>query len=198
VGVPAGLNLLGLPIGEWFGGNPFHHFIAQTLLEEPHALEFKGEPMVISIVIALAGLTTGWLVYVWKPLAAGQTDPLKKVLGPIYTMLENKYWVDEAYDFVFVKPSLWVAENVIYKLFDKTLIDGTLHGIARLFEWIGFRAKDADTYVINGGADRFSELFMELGDWGKAVQSGRVQQYLAVGIAGILMLAAVFAWALLR
>jgi NADH:ubiquinone oxidoreductase subunit 5 (subunit L)/multisubunit Na+/H+ antiporter MnhA subunit len=113
-------------------------------------------------------------------------------------LFENKYYFDELYDFAFVRPSRWVAEQVVYLAIDKNIIDGTLHAIARFFEWLGFRAKDADTYIINGGSDRFTQSIKDAGDSFKYVQSGRVQQYLAVGIAGLLMLAAVFAWALFR
>jgi hypothetical protein len=78
------------------------------------------------------------------------------------------------------------------------VIDGTLHFIARFFEWLAFRNKDFDTFVINGGSDRLTHSIKDAGNQFKYAQSGRVQQYLAVGIAGLLMLAAVFAWAFFK
>jgi NADH-quinone oxidoreductase subunit L len=194
VGVNAGFPVL----GRLLGSNFFHRFIGQTLLEEPAALAFDWTPLIVSVLIALSGLLVGTLVYVARPLKAGETDPLKRALGPIYTLLENKYYLDELYDLIFIRPSRWIAEQVVYVVFDKKIIDGTLHFIARFFEWLAFRNKDFDTYVVNGGSDRFTHSIKDAGDSFKYVQSGRVQQYLAVGIAGLLMLAAVFAWALFK
>lgn len=183
-------------LGELLGGNPFHHFVGGTLLEHPETLRFEWTPLILSIVFALSGLGLGWLVYVLKPVVAGQEDPLKKVLGPIYTLLENKYYFDELYDLVFVRPSQWLAEKVVYELIDKGLIDGFLHLVARSTEWLAFRNKDFDTYVVNRGADNLAGGIGDMGESFRYVQSGRVQQYFAVAIAGLLMLAGVFIWAL--
>lgn len=192
VGVHEGFPVL----GKLLGSNFFHRFVGTTLLEEPEALAFSWTPVLMSIGIALSGLLIGWLVYVWRPLKAGAEDPLKKVLGPVYTLLQNKYYFDELYDFVFVRPSKWVAEKVVYLLFDKQIIDGFLHFVARAFEWLAFRNKDFDTYVVNGFGDSVAEGIGKTGDSFKYVQSGRVQQYLAVAVAGVLMLVGVFVWAL--
>ena len=53
-------------------------------------------------------------------------DPLEKWLGPIYGLLKNKYYFDEAYDFLFVKPAYWFAETFVYKWMDKGVIDSIL------------------------------------------------------------------------
>ena len=180
-------------IGKLLGSNPFHAFIGGTLLEEPEALALNWTPVLVSVGVALGGLLLGWLVYGMRPLKAGAPDPLKKVLGPVYTLLENKYYFDELYDLIFVRPSVWVAEKVIYLFIDKGIIDGVLHTVARATEWVAFRNKDFDTYIVNGGSDQFVGSIGSLGDAFKYVQSGRVQQYLIVGVFGVLMLAGVFA-----
>ncbi len=183
-------------LGKLFGSNPFHRFIGSTLLELPEKLPLDGVPLILSVVIALSGLFVGWLVYIRKPLEAGAADPLRKALGPLYTVFENKFYMDELYDWLFVRPLQWFAEKIVYLAIDRGIIDGTLHAIARAVEWLAFRNKDFDTYVVNGGSDDLSEGIGNLGESFKYVQSGRVQQYLAVAIAGVLMLAAVFAWTL--
>ncbi len=192
VGVHEGFPIL----GRLLGSNPFHHFVGGTLLEHPETLPFDFTPLLMSIAVALGGLLVGWLVYVRKPLAAGQADPLKKVLGPIYTLLENKYYFDELYDLIFVRPAQWFAERVAYLLIDRGIIDGFLHFVARSTEWLAFRNKDFDTYIVNSAGDGVAEGLGNLGDSFKYVQSGRVQQYLTVAIAGVLLLAGVFVWAL--
>ncbi len=190
VGVHADFPL----IGHLLGDNPFHRFIGQTLLEEPEALGLNWTPVAVSVGVALGGLLVGWLVYGLRPLKAGAADPLRSVLGPVYTLLENKYYFDELYELIFVRPARWLAEKVIYLAIDKGIIDGTLHTIGRAVEWWAFRNKDFDTYVVNGFGDAVPNGIGNLGDAFKYVQSGRVQQYLAVAIAGVLMLAAVFVY----
>ncbi|HEC23752.1 MAG TPA: NADH-quinone oxidoreductase subunit L, partial [Chloroflexi bacterium] len=92
-------------LGQLLGGNPFHHFVGETLLEAPETLPLNFTPLLLSIAVALGGLFVGWLVYVRRPLKAGETDPLARVLGPLYTLFENKYYFDELYDLIFVRPS---------------------------------------------------------------------------------------------
>jgi NADH-quinone oxidoreductase subunit L len=183
-------------LGHLLGGNFFHRFVGSTLLVEPETLPFNWTPVLLSVGIALSGLLVGWLVYVVRPLKAGQADPLARLLGPIYTLLENKYYFDELYDLIFVRPARWFAEKIVYLLLDRGVIDGFLHFVARTFEWLAFRNKDFDTYIVNGAGDGVAEGIGSLGDSFKYVQSGRVQQYLAVVAVGVLMLAGVFAWAL--
>jgi NADH-quinone oxidoreductase subunit L len=183
-------------LGRAFGGNFFHHFVGSTLLEEPGKLPLDYVPLMISIVIALSGLFVGWLVYVRRPLEAGAEDPLARFLGAFYTLFENKYYLDELYDLLFVRPSQWFAKNVAYLLIDRGIIDGVLHFIARSTQWLALRNKDFDTYVVNGGPDELVGGIGELSDSFKYVQSGRVQQYLTVAVVGVLMLAGVFVWTL--
>jgi NADH-quinone oxidoreductase subunit L len=192
VGIPEGF----LGLNNVFTANPFHEFVGGTLLEHPETLTFSWTPLLTSIVVALGGLLIGWLVYVRRPLAAGEADPLQRFLGPFYTLFANKYYVDEAYDWLFVRPTRWLAQNVVYELIDRGLIDGFLHFVARGTEWWALRNKDFDTHVINGGADEVVEGIGGLSNAFKYVQSGRIQQYLTVVIAGVLMLAGVFVWVL--
>ena len=183
-------------LGPLFGSNPLHHFVGETLLEHPETLPFNAVPLLLSIVIALSGLFVGWLVYVRRPLAAGQPDPLRKVLGPLYTLFENKYYIDELYERIFIRPAQWFSEKIAYLLIDRGIIDGFLHFVARSAEWLAFRNKDFDTYVVNGAGDELATGIGELSESFRYVQSGRIQQYLAIAVAGLLMLAGVFVWTL--
>jgi len=182
-------------LGTLFGGNPFKNFVGATLLEKPETPEFTWIVVIASILVSLGGLFVGWLVYVRKPLKAGQEDPLKRALGALYTLFENKYYFDEAYNFLFVRPSQWLAAQ-IYQVIDRGIIDGILHAIAFGTQWTAFRAKDFDTHVVNGGGDNLARGVGDLGDSFKYVQSGRIQQYLTVAIVGVLLLAGIFVWSL--
>ncbi|HET7377054.1 MAG TPA: proton-conducting transporter membrane subunit, partial [Anaerolineae bacterium] len=139
VGVKAGFPGLGsviTPVGqgaEFSATSPFERFIEPTISAVIHIergpTSFNYTPLLVSIVVALGGLFLGWLVYGRKPLEAGQPDPLTK-LGGLWTLFKNKYYIDEIYDAVFVKPvrafSAWMGD-----VFDRGVIDGVLHGIGR-------------------------------------------------------------------
>jgi NADH-quinone oxidoreductase subunit L len=76
-------------------------WLEHTIKIEPG--EFNMSVALISTALALIAIFLSWWLYLRKPLEAGQPDPLKKMLGPIFTGMENKWFVDEAYWFLFVE-----------------------------------------------------------------------------------------------
>lgn len=64
--------------------------------------EFIGSVAVISTVLALLAIWLSWYLYGRHPLKAGEPDPLKKFLGPVFTGMEHKWFVDEGYQALFV------------------------------------------------------------------------------------------------
>jgi NADH-quinone oxidoreductase subunit L len=170
VGIPETFPGIGGLLPSWF-----HEFVGGTLLEHPAAVGFNPTPLLVSFAVALGGLGLGWLVY----RRAGQTDPIRRVLGPIYTLLEHKYYFDELYDFLFVRPAKWFAEQFTYMFLDRTVIDGILHRFARIAFSLGriFR-NNFDAPVINGFGDFTASVTQSFGRLLRRIQTGEVQQYL--------------------
>jgi NADH-quinone oxidoreductase subunit L len=81
----------------------------------------------VAVASALIGLGVAYWLYVKKPTKPGD---LAKSMKPAYTMLLNKYFVDELYAFLVVRPLLWLSTNVFWKATDVAGIDGTVNGIA--------------------------------------------------------------------
>ncbi len=196
VGVPEDFPVLG-SLFTALGLNRFHEFVGGTLLEHPAAVKFNVIPLTASLVVALGGLGLGWLVYGRKPLTAGQADPLR-VFGPIYTLLENKYYFDELYDFLFVRPSRWIASVLVYQVIDRGLIDGTLHGIGRAALAIGAFFKGAEKYMIDNPPIYLADGVKRLGQTFRVIQTGRVQNYLLIGALIALSFGGVYFWMLAR
>lgn len=176
----------------WTGGripNWFHGFVGGTLLDHPPAAPFHWTPLLTSVGVSLGGLLLGWLVY--RRVAAGAADPLKKPLGFLYTVLERKYGFDELYDWAVVRPAYWFAETFTYRWIDRGVIDGILHAVARLALRIGSVFRNYfDKPVVNGLiGDGTASVVKWAGKELRLVQSGRVQQYLIAGliITGILL-----------
>ncbi|HET7009592.1 MAG TPA: NADH-quinone oxidoreductase subunit L [Anaerolineales bacterium] len=176
VGIPEGFLGLHLPIPNWL-----HEFVGGTLLEHPQALPFQWIPLLTSVAVAGLGLLVGWWVY--RRIPAGGADPLVGWLGPIHTLLRRKYFVDEFYEKVFVRPAYWLADQVSYRWIDRGLIDGFLHGVARTALRIGsFLRRWIDLPVVNGFGDLVGETTKRAGRVFRQVQTGQVQGYLVVGL----------------
>ncbi|MFU8772970.1 MAG: hypothetical protein ACNA8H_11190, partial [Anaerolineales bacterium] len=109
----------------------------------------------------------------------GATDPLQSALGKVYLILQNKFYFDELYDFLFVRPAYWISETLTYQIVDRGLIDGTLHTVSRAALSLGTILRNwIDMPVINGGADKVGEGAKLLSRSLRYIQTGRIQQYL--------------------
>ncbi|MBL8116362.1 MAG: NADH-quinone oxidoreductase subunit L [Anaerolineae bacterium] len=173
--------------------NPFHHFVGPTLLEEPETIKFSIIPVLFSFGVALGGLFVGYRMYWVKPLKAGEVDPLVKILGGLYPILKNKYYIDDVYARVFVKPSQWFSRVVVSEFLDRGIIDGFLHLLARVFTWIGDFLKLLNMWLIDGVGDGIPEIVAVFGVWFRRLQTGRVQQYLLLVAIAVIVIAVVFA-----
>jgi len=173
-------------------GTAFEAFVAPTIenVVEMEAPAFEVTPVVASILVALGGLFAGWWVYGRKPLEAGQPDPLTR-LGGLHTFLKNKWYFDELYDRVFVRPSVALGAAV-YRWIDRWLIDGILHAVGRGMGRLAEAFRAFDRIAINGGVDAFVEGIKAFGRWLREAQTGWVQQYLYVAAIGLLVLAAIY------
>jgi NADH-quinone oxidoreductase subunit L len=161
------------------------------LLEHPEVLPFSWVPLLTSLVVSLGGLALGWWVY--RDYKAGAVDPVKKALGPVHTVLKNKYYFDELYDFLFVRPAYWLAATFTSLWMDRKVIDGILHWFAHITGVIGNFLRNAiDKPIINGSGDFVGEGTKKLGGTFRTIQTGRVQQYMILALVAIAVVSALF------
>jgi NADH-quinone oxidoreductase subunit L len=114
----------------------------------------------------LIGLGVAYWLYLKKP---GKADALAKSLKPAYRTLLNKYYVDELYAAVVVRPLLWISTNVLWKTADVAGIDGAVNGIA-----------DGTTAIGNGV---------------RHTQSGNTRSYAVwVVVGAMVVIAVIFFW----
>jgi len=204
VGIPESFpGLGGLLYALGFTSNWFHEFVGGTLLEHPPAEAFNLVPLLTSLVVALGGLLLGWWLY--RNIRAGQKDPAE-ALGPIHTLLKNKYYLDTGkykdeatgeyrdniYEFLFVRPAIWLSETLVSVVVDRGLIDGTLHLIGRVALRLGTIFREYfDAPVVNGSGDLVAEIVKRFGREFRVIQTGKVQQYLVVVMIIVLALGVV-------
>ena len=175
-GIPEHFPVIGGLIPNWF------HGVVYALPTHPEGTEFSWVPLLTSLAVSLGGLFAGWWVY--RDFKAGATDPLENWLGPVYPVLKNKYYFDELYEKIFIKPAIWFSENISYLWMDRKMIDGILHWVARITVQIGdFLRNKIDLPIINGFGDFVGYGGKKLGNRMRVIQTGRVQQYLLMGLA---------------
>ncbi len=179
VGIPEHFPLLGGLIPNWI-----HEFVGGTLAEHPEAVEFNIVPLLTSLIVALGGLFFGWLAY--RNVNSPAEDKLQ------IPLLKKKYYFDEAYDFLFVKPAYWFAETFVYKWMDKGLIDGLLHIFDPLTNGLGsFIRNYFDLPVINRFfGDGSANATYWSGGKLRAVQTGRIQQYFLYALVAFIAIGA--------
>ena len=77
-------------------------------------------------IAMLLGLLTAYQMYIRRPDLPGR---LAEAQRPLYLFLLNKWYFDEAYDFLFVRPAKWLG-GFLWKRGDGAVIDGSINGVA--------------------------------------------------------------------
>ena len=122
--------------------------------------------MILSSGLALAGI--GLAMYFWlrnRPAAARAA----RSAAPLYTLLLNKYYVDEIYNALIVQPIKGISTFVLWKAADAALIDGAVNGVGGL---------------VRGSSSTFRRL-----------QTGSIRAYAASLFLGVVV---ILGWYLLR
>ncbi len=193
LGIPENFPLIGGLSPDWF-----YTFLSPMVpFELEHEAAHSLVPLITSLSVSLGGLLLGWLAY--RNYEAGAVDPLKKSFAPLYSILEKKYYIDELYHIIFVKPAIWLAETFSYRLIDVTIIDGFLHWIWRAGWGIGFfLRKNIDLPFINAAGDGIASGTQKAGGSMRRMQTGQVQQYLIFSLLTILLVSFVFYFFIVR
>ncbi len=145
----------------------------------------------IAFCTALGGILLAAAIYAWGYISA---DEVRKQFKGIYVFLVNKWYFDELYDFLFVRPSLVLARCV--SAFDKNVLDRLIDGSAWACKWFA-RQWDfiADRSIIDGGVDIMAGWFYALGLGLRRAQTGQLRQYvmfIVVGVIAVFLLISFF------
>jgi len=110
-------------VAGWQGGAIFMA-PSNHVLDEAHHV--PGWVKLSPFVAMLAGLGLAWLFYIRAP---GLPKRLAASQRPLYLFLLNKWYFDEIYAFVIVRPARWLA-RALWKGGDGAVIDGVINGVA--------------------------------------------------------------------
>ena len=101
-----------------------------------HHLSFGVELglLITSAIVAIGGIALAYFFYVVNPSIP---QNLARRTRPLFSLLANKYYVDELYNVLFVQPGLNLAHGMAQGV-DKLLIDSVLvDGSAKKIGWLG-------------------------------------------------------------
>ena len=115
----------------------------------PAAVEWN--LILVSTAAAVGGLFIAYLFYIRYPLVPGR---LAARVPRIYRVLVGKYYVDEFYDAVVVRPAVRGSE-LVYAHFDLKVIDGALNGSAAAANLAGLGFSRLQTGLIKDYALAF-------------------------------------------
>jgi len=160
----------------WGGSDYFQRFLAPVFgsakpLEagaaEAHTLEL--EFAALAVGVAAVGFFVAWWFYIRRPQTPKR---LAESFHAPYKLLLNKYYVDELFDLVIVRPFVRLSGHLLWQVVDEGGVDGSVNGLAHLTR--------------------------RLGDRVRLLQSGNTRSYAAWVVVGAVAVVSLLLWPLLR
>jgi len=111
------------------------------------------------------------------------------MVSGVYTILLNKYYVDELYDAIIVEPLKRLGE--ILDWFDRVVIDGMVRGVAQIAEWGSAGSTWMEKHIVYAGLNAIGYGNHLAAREGRKMQSGMVHHYAALIVAGLFLIALV-------
>jgi NADH-quinone oxidoreductase subunit L len=119
----------------------------------------------LPLVVGLGGILLAFVFYMWAP---GMPALIVDKIRPFYTFIHNKWYFDELYNFLFVKPAFYLGRN-LWKTVDGAIIDGI-------------------------GPDGISAVTLNLAKRIAQLQTGYLYHYAFAMIGGIIILITTYMW----
>jgi NADH-quinone oxidoreductase subunit L len=158
VGLPA-------PLAEKLGAKNYLENFLRPVFERSTTLLSAGAPvhthpeelalMAVTVLVAAIGIGVAYTFYLLNPQLA---NGLAETFHRPYRVLLNKYYVDELYQFLLIRPLHWLSDRVLWQVVDVAVIDGAAHGTAARSQ--------------------------ALGQWVRRLQSGNTRSYAAWVVLG--------------
>jgi len=110
------------------GGAHFAEFLKPVVghpeFHGTHAEEWG--VMALSTSLVFIGLATAAFLYLRK---TDLPDRIAKTFKGLYNILYNKYYIDELYHYTIIKPTMWIASNILVAITDAKIIEGIVNGV---------------------------------------------------------------------
>jgi NADH-quinone oxidoreductase subunit L len=122
-------------------------------------------------------------------------DPadVRRAFPGLYRFLWNKWWFDEAYRFLFIRPALTISNWIAAA--DRSGIDRAVDGLARAARGVSIADDWFDRTFVDGLVNRTADWVYAVGLWMRTLQTGRLRQYVlfvAVGTVALFVIASLY------
>ncbi len=178
-------------VPSWFkvGGQWLEHFLEpvferQYVASSGHAADAGLEIglTAVSVLVAAVGMAVAYFLYIARPDLPAQ---LAARLRSLYTLLYNKYYVDEAYDLLFVNRAKdW--GNFLWA-FDRNVVDGLVNFSAAFTRFSAWFSGILDVHIVDRLVNLVGETVRVFSMGFRRLQTGLVQRYALFILAGIIL-----------
>jgi NADH-quinone oxidoreductase subunit L len=149
-----------------------------------------------STLLAMAAVGVGYFLYGRRyqilqslPVARRPDDPLRSIIGPLFSVFENKYWIDELYWALILNPYIALARFLAqvvdwqfwHDFFHDVIIVGGFRLLTRLL------SVRVDLGVIDGIANGLASATRELAASLRSIQTGQVRNYAFTVLLGVVL-----------
>jgi NADH-quinone oxidoreductase subunit L len=167
-------------------GSPFVHHAFQTFISHGQAHEAEGRGpdymvMGLSTLLALLGIGTAYLLYMLNKEILPQR--IRRHFTPLYNLVSNKYYIDEIYSLLFIKPIIRLSR--LASKFDLGVIDGAVNGAAWITVILSKISAWIDHYIVDGAVNMVAMIFRLFSLALRRIQTGYIQTYLLIAFFGL-------------
>ena len=156
----------------------------EAAAEGEHSASMEWILMALSVAVAIIGISLARYFYC---IRTDIPERIEARCKPLHTLLYNKWYVDEIYDFLFVN-GLGKGGGRVLGAFDRNVVDGGVNGAGWLTRFTSRVSMWWDTWIIDG-AVRFGSFFVKMLSYPVCIlQTGRVQAYALFVVVGVLAL----------
>lgn len=189
------LILLSIPaaLSGWFwAALPYHFTHAEWMKSMEHFLHLPGVEHSVTFAqelqvtgmattAAFLGIFVGWLLYakVQPETRAAWIEAGK----PLYTLVRNKYYVDEFYDAAVIRTTQAVARFIAW--FDGAVVDGLVNFVGTLGTWIAEASAWFDRNVVDALVVMWADISRAVGSAFRRLATGYIQQYMVTFAAAV-------------
>jgi NADH-quinone oxidoreductase subunit L len=185
------LSVVATPVWPWFhaylNGHLAHLHVSWAISSEVLAT------LLLSSCIVAAGIGLAWWLYAREPVErVKEADPLERVQPQVFSILRDKFLVDELYDATFVRLNAACARASSW--LDQFVWGGLVQMVAYVTFGLSWLNRLVDEFVVNLGFDKGCGSLRGSGSFLARIQNGQVQRYLRIIGLGLAAFALLFIW----
>lgn len=113
--------------------------------------------------LSTAGIFTAWFLY---RIRTDLPEKIRQMSGPIYTLLDRKYFIDELYSWIFARGSRGLS-TILWRYGDIKIIDGFfVNGTAQMIAWFATIIRRFQTgYIYHYAFSMIMGVFLLMSLW---------------------------------